>query len=81
MRTTYSCSRTFGNPTYSNSGFSSREEALENVYRRAYEAGDWKPRELRKYWWQFWLPTEHNEIEVLFVDAGTKTVAAQKEGE
>ena len=66
MAREYGCARTFGYTTYSCSGMPSREAALENVYRRAFEAGDWKPRLLRERWWQIWRPTEYDEIEKLF---------------
>lgn len=65
--TEYGVTRTFGATTYGASGFSSHEAALLNVHYRAYENGDWRPRRLRKKWWQFWRPMEHNEIEKAFL--------------
>lgn len=66
MPTTYGCTRTFGDWTLSVSGMPSREAALEDVYRRAFDKGVWRPRKLREKWWQFWRPTEHTEIEKKF---------------
>lgn len=63
----FGCTRTFGCTTYSCSGMDSREEALENVYMRAFEDGKWQPRILRTKWWQFWRPTEHNSIEKMIL--------------
>lgn len=63
----YGCAREFNGVGYSASGFESREAALESVYGRAFQNGDWKPRKLRAKWWQFWRPKEHNEIERKFV--------------
>lgn len=68
MSTTYGVTRTFGTTDYGCSGMSSHEAALENVHRRAFENGDWKPRELREKWWQFWRPTEHTELEKKFIN-------------
>lgn len=65
---TYGVTREFGCTVYSNSGFDSHEEALLNVHKRAFKNGDWEPRELREKWWQFWRPTEHDEIELHFVN-------------
>lgn len=67
MSDSYGVTRTFGCTTYSCSGFSSHEEALESVHRRAFENGDWQPPKLRECWWQFWRPWEHNELEKKFV--------------
>lgn len=68
MSTEYGCKRTFGNTTYGVSGCDSADEALERVYRRAFENGDWRPRDLREKWWQFWRPVEHTELEQKFKD-------------
>ena len=68
--TTYGVTRTFGCTTYSCSGFSSLEDALESVHRRAYESGDWRPRRLREKWWHIWRPAVHNDIEKLFLEGG-----------
>lgn len=62
----YGCVRTFGTTTYGVEGCSSMDEARENVYRRAFENGDWAPRKLRDRWWQFWRPTEHSTFEKKF---------------
>jgi hypothetical protein len=68
MPTTYGCTRTFGEWTFTVDGMPSREAALEDVHRRAFEKGVWKPRPLREKWWQFWRPTEHTEIEKKFIN-------------
>lgn len=71
MATEYGCTRTFGDWTISNEGMPSREAAIDDVYSRAFEKGLWKPRKLRTKWWQFWRPTEHDEIEKKFTDEYT----------
>ena len=68
MNAKYGCKRTFGTTTYGVSGCLSAEEALEYVFRRAFENGDWRPRDLREKWWQFWRPVEHTELEQKFTD-------------
>lgn len=67
MSKEYGCTRTFGFTTYGVSGLSSPEAALLNVYQRAFDDGNWEPRKLREKWWQFWLPTEHDDIERHFI--------------
>ena len=62
----YGFTKSFGYKAYGVEGCRSLEEAHENVYRRAFEAGDWSPRPLRERWWQFWRPAEHTEIEKKF---------------
>ena len=62
----YGASRTFGSKTYSVSGMYSKEAAIENIYRRAFDNGDWSPPLLRARWWQFWRPVEHTELEKMF---------------
>ena len=66
MHDEYGLNKTFGNTEYGVQGMHSREAAIENVHRRAFENGDWKPRNLREKWWQFWRPIEHTEIEKKF---------------
>lgn len=68
MPTTYGRTLTVGDVTVSVEGFGSPEEAEFRCYEMLFEDGDWKPRELREKWWQFWRPTEHTEIEKKFVN-------------
>jgi len=63
----YGVQRTFGTTTYGVSGCSSHDEALESVYHRALENGDWTPRKLRERWWQVWRPTKHSDFELKFM--------------
>ena len=67
MSTEYGVKREFCGVVYGASGFSSHEDALMNVHQRAFDNGDWSPRELRGKWWQFWRPTEHTDIEKAFL--------------
>lgn len=67
MSAEYGYRKTFGIMTYGVSGCSSAEEAIEHVFRRAFENGDWQPRDLREKWWQIWRPTEHTELERKFI--------------
>ena len=73
METSYDVSRQFGDTVYGAEGFPSHEEALINVYERAFMAGKWSPRKLREKWWQFWLPVEHTKIEKHFAKIARKT--------
>lgn len=69
MITTHGTTRTFGSTDYGCSGMSSAREAVENVYSRAFENGDWSPPVLRQKWWQFWRPKRHDLETQIFIDA------------
>lgn len=63
---TFGATRILGNTTYHVIGCSSSDEAIERIMEQAYQDGNWRPRDLRTKWWQFWRPTEHTELEARF---------------
>ncbi len=56
-----------GSREYSVSGYHTLEDAILACYEMAYADGKWRPRELRKHWWQLWLPTRHTQLEEHFI--------------
>lgn len=63
MSTYYGFTKKFGHATYSDGGYSSRDEAVFEVYSQAMDDGNWHPPLLREKWWQFWRPVEFTDLE------------------
>ena len=68
MSTIYRAQRCFDNWQISYESTISMDDAIYHCHLSAFKKGDWKPRALREKWWQFWRPTEHNEIEMKIIN-------------
>lgn len=72
MSTIYRAIRTVKDCEYTYESDVSMDDALFQIYCKAWRSRGWRPTPLRQSWWQFWRPVERSEFDQRIINEMTK---------